>query len=62
MNKNTYTAPLMETIALSCLQMLTTSDSVKGPDGTGYGGVDTDGTKDPASRQYNGWGSGEEEF
>ncbi len=62
MMKKKYTVPLMENIAMSCLQMLTASDSVKGPDGTGYGGVDTDGTKDPASRQYNSWGGDEEEF
>lgn len=53
--KKTYITPQMEITEMETASMLANSDSIKGLDGTGYGGVDEDGTKDPASRQWNGW-------
>jgi hypothetical protein len=53
--KKTYITPQMEITEMETASMLANSDSIKGLDGTSYGGVDEDGTKDPASRQWNGW-------
>ena len=57
--KKMYSKPQMELVEMATAYMLANSDSIKGLDGTGYGGVDEDGTKDPASRQYNGWNDDE---
>ena len=53
--KKMYSKPQMELVEMATAYMLANSDSIKGLDGTSYGGVDEDGTKDPASRQWNGW-------
>ena len=57
--KKMYSKPQMELVEMATAYMLANSDSIKGLDGTSYGGVDEDGTKDPASRQYNGWNDDE---
>ena len=57
--KKMYSKPQMELVEMATAYMLASSDSIKGLDGMGYGGVDDDGTKDPSSRQYNGWNDDE---
>jgi hypothetical protein len=63
--KKVYIAPqLKETLEMD-ITLLTNSQSINGGDNVdaGYGGVDTEGTKDPSSRFYQGWTeSDEEEF
>lgn len=59
--KNDYTSPAVKEMAAMTLEMLTTS-GVGSNNGIGYGGVDEDGEKDPASRRYGQWDDMEEEF
>ena len=57
--KKTYVTPQMETMVMDTASLLSDSKSVTGPDGIGYGGVDEDGTKDPASRRFDVWNDDE---
>ena len=51
----------MEITGMGTAYMLASSDnSIIGPEGTGYGGVDENGTKDPASRLFDVWDDDEE--
>ena len=59
MVKKTYTAPALKEIEIKQTQFLCGS-GVTG-NGIGYGGKDTNGTKDPSSRRYNGWDDDEDE-
>ena len=60
MVKKKYLAPALKEIEIKQSQFLCGS-GVTGPNGTGYGGVDTGGTKDPSSRRYSGWDNDEDE-
>ena len=56
MVKKKYITPQMEITEMATAYMLASSyNSITGPEGTGYGGVDEDGTKDPASRLFDVW-------
>lgn len=59
--KKQYIKPSMIEVTVGSMQML--SGSVKGSNGIGYGGVDHNGTVDPASRshKYNNWDEDDEE-
>jgi len=64
--KKVYIAPTMGKTIDMDITLLTNSqpstDQITGPEGTGYGGVDETGGKDPSSRFYQGWNEEEEEF
>lgn len=61
MVKKQYITPQMEITGMGTAYMLASSDnSIIGPEGTGYGGVDENGTKDPASRLFDVWDDDEE--
>lgn len=49
--KKTYIQPCMEVVSEDC-SVLMSSSGVESNNGIGYGGVDDDGTKDPASRRF----------
>lgn len=55
--KKTYMSPLCEEIKLNNrYSLLSNSNSIKGMgdlEDVGYGGVDVDGEKDPASREFD---------
>ena len=57
--KKTYSAPVVEVMNTEVEELL--ASSVTSDKGIGYGGVDTDGSKDPASRGGNGWDNEEED-
>ena len=59
--KKQYIIPSMSVVRIGSMQML--SGSVKGSNGIGYGGVDNNGTVDPASRshKYYDWDDDDEE-
>lgn len=59
--KKQYIIPSMIEVKIGSMQML--SGSVKSNIGIGYGGVDNNGTSDPASRshKYNNWDDDEED-
>ena len=61
--KKTYLAPQVLIVEVKGQQILAGSDvSSTGLSGfNGYGGVDTNGTKDPSSRHNNGWWDDEDE-
>ena len=50
MMKKNYIAPSMEMTSIELQQMVAASNGVYS-DGITYGGIDTDGTKDPSSRR-----------
>ena len=63
--KKTYIQPLTEVVRMSMVGMICGSQDVKSNKGygIGYGGVDEDGEKDPASRRRRDvWDEGEEEY
>ena len=45
--KKMYSKPQMEVISVSVAGMLANSNSITGPEGTSYGGVDEDGSITP---------------
>jgi len=61
--KKTYIAPkaMVQTVELQAL--LSASDPINnnGNGPAGYGGVDTEGTKEPSARRYSVWDEEEEE-
>ena len=64
--KKTYLKPSAEVVRMGLAMMVCTSDSIKasinGKEEMGYGGVDDDGTLDPASRRRrNVWDEEEED-
>lgn len=60
--KKNYIAPSMEITSIELQQMIATSDSITSNNGIGYGGVDTDGKKDPSSRRRGSiWDDDEED-
>ena len=59
--KKTYMAPVTEMIKMDITEQLLTVSG--GDKNIGYGGVDEDGEKDPASRRRRDvWDEGEEEY
>ena len=53
----------MEIIEESTASMLAASNSIMGPEGTKYGGIDTNGIKDPDSRFLEGvWDDDDEDW
>ena len=59
--KRQYITPTVMTVQAQAMQMLAAS-GVSSDKGIGYGGIDGEGTKDPAARRrHNGWDSGEAE-
>lgn len=59
--KKTYTMPRTAVVGCTTVSMIAGSGGIKGPSGTGYGGKDNDGTKQPAARHHNVWDEEEEE-
>ncbi len=61
--KKTYLKPTTEVVKLGTTMMVCTSDGVTSEKGIGYGGVDEEGQKDPASRRRrrDAWDDEEEE-
>lgn len=60
--KKMYSKPQMEVVSVSVADLLANSNSITGPEGTGYGGVDEDGSIIPAARRHHGvWEDDEEE-
>ena len=62
--KKTYIRPLMEVEAEEPETMICGSQDITGSDGYGitYGGVDEEGTMDPASRRRDVWEEEDEGF
>jgi len=52
--KKTYIIPTIKRIVMLKAHTMLCASGVTS-DGIGYGGVDTDGTMEPSSRQDNGW-------
>lgn len=52
--KKTYIIPTIKRIVMLEERTIVCASGVTS-DGIGYGGVDTDGTMEPSSRQDNGW-------
>ena len=57
--KKNYITPTMEIMTVQTQRLM--AGSVGSNKGIGYGGVDTNGTKDPSSRHNNGWWDDEDE-
>ena len=61
--KKMYSKPQMEVISVSVAGMLANSNSITGPEGTSYGGVDEDGSITPSTRRHQGvWDDDEEDW
>ena len=61
--KKAYITPRTEIIEESTASMLAASNSIMGPEGTKYGGIDTNGIKDPDSRFLEGiWDEDDEDW
>ena len=58
--KKAYIIPTMEVVRMMTMQVLAGS-GVRGNNGSGYGGVDTGGTKDPAAPRYHGYDDDDED-
>lgn len=52
--KKTYIKPSVEVDGMEAETFICASQGVTSTMGIGYGGVDEDGDKDPASRRYSG--------
>lgn len=59
--KKNYIAPSMEITSIELQQMVAASNGVYSDNGITYGGVDTDGSKNPSSRRRSIWDDDEEE-
>lgn len=60
--KKNYIAPSMEITSIELQQMIAASgDGVKSDNGITYGGIDTEGKKDPSSRRRGLWDEDEED-
>jgi hypothetical protein len=59
--KKNYIAPSMEMTSIELQQMVAASNGVYSGNGITYGGVDTKGEKDPASRRRSVWDDDEED-
>lgn len=57
--KKTYLQPSAEMDYMETESMICSSPGVASDTGIGYGGVDEEGVKDPASRRYDVWGEEE---
>lgn len=61
--KKNYIAPSMEITSIELQQMIAASEGVRTNDNSiTYGGVDTEGEKDPASRRRSVWDDDEDDF
>ena len=57
--KKNYIAPMMSTDDLLLGTIIAQSPGVTAPgQGIGYGGIDTDGSKDPSAKSRNEWEDG----
>ena len=60
--KRNYQQPSTEMVKTEILSMICASENVTTKDGNiGYGGVDDEGKKDPATRRFDVWEEDEEE-
>ena len=63
MKKKDYVSPLMTTVQLDMVKLICASQDITSDKGITYGGVDEEGTLDPASRcrRRDVWDEDEEE-
>lgn len=53
--EKTYIVPRIKMMGIDTVQILGNSNSITGPEGTGYGGTDEDGSIIPSAKQFDPW-------
>ena len=53
--KKIYFQPSIKVVKTQLSCIICNSKDIQSNNGIGYGGVDKEGTKDPASRRYDNW-------
>jgi len=61
MMKRLYIKPSLVVVATATTELIMASGVSEPEKGIGYGGVDTEGVKQPSVRRYDAWGDEEEE-
>ena len=57
-----YLKPSTEVVETKLTELICGSKDITSDKSIDYGGIDEEGTKDPASRRYNNWEEDEDEF